>query len=288
MEETNDAQPEADAASTNLESSSDTKSSRFIAGVVAYDGSAFSGSQRQNNGRSVQGDLEGVLREVLKHEAPISLAGRTDAGVHATGQVFRFATSNRIPAERVALALNAKLQRDIRVLWARELSEEFHPRFSATGRVYRYHLADGEQENPLLRNIAGRSRERLDVEAMKVAARPLIGRQDFAAWQSAGSPTSSSVREVRRIEITRAASTWESSPFAPASTCGLIVIEIEADGFLYQMVRNIVGALMAAGRGELDEAGVKRLTLEGDRRKCPPPAPPQGLCLVQVKYNGFD
>lgn len=251
--------------------------------MVAYDGTELCGSQRQSNGRTVQGDLEDVLRAVLKHEAPVSLAGRTDAGVHATGQVFRFATSNRIPAERVPLALNAKLPRDIRVVSAREVSEEFHPRFSATGRVYRYTLADGAQENPLLRNIAGRSRDSLDVEAMKAAAQPLIGRQDFAAWQSAGSPTSSSVREVRRIEISRAGSTW-----LHASTCALIVVEIEADGFLYQMVRNIVGALMAAGRGELDEAGVKRLTQGKDRTKCPPPAPPQGLCLVQVKYNGFD
>ena len=279
-----DETTEAAMASTNLETPSETRARRFIAGVVAYDGTELCGSQRQSNGRTVQGDLEDVLQAVLKHDAPVSLAGRTDAGVHATGQVFRFATDNRIPAERVPLALNAKLPRDIRVTSARQVPEEFHPRFSATGRVYRYTLADGEQENPLLRLIAGRSRDVLDVEAMKSAARPLIGRQDFAAWQSAGSPTSSSVREVRRIEISREASTW-----LDASTCnGLIVVEIEADGFLYQMVRNIVGALMAAGRGELDEAGVRRLTLGKDRTKCPPPAPPQGLCLVQVKYHGFD
>lgn len=255
---------------------------RHIAAVIAYDGTKLCGSQLQANGRTVQGDVEEALRVVLKHDARATLAGRTDAGVHASGQVFAFSTSNRIPAERVPLALNAKLGHDIRVLRASEVSADFHPRFSATGRVYRYHIADGGGENPLLRNIVGRVREVLDVEAMRAASRALIGRQDFAAWQSAGSPAPTTVREVRRIEIRRTASTWASQDR------DLLVVEIEADAFLYQMVRNIVGALIGAGRGKLEQGDIVRLTAGKDRRLCPPPASPMGLSLVQVKYNGFD
>jgi len=168
------------------------------------------------------------------------------------------------------------------VLRASEVSPDFHPRFSATGRVYRYHIADGSGENPLLRNIVGRVRDTLDVEAMRRASKPLIGRQDFVAWQSAGSPSPTTVREVRRIDIFRASSTWALSERE------LIVVEIEADAFLYQMVRNIVGALIGAGRGEFGQADIARLTQGRDRRLCPPPAPAMGLSLVQVKYNGFD
>lgn len=258
------------------------ESLRHIAAVVAYDGTDLSGSQLQAHGRTVQGDLEEALRVVLKHHARATLAGRTDAGVHASGQVFSFATSNRIPAKKVPVALNSKLARDIRVLRASEVGEEFHPRFSARGRVYRYHIADGGGENPLLRSIVGRVREELDVAAMQAASEALIGRQDFVAWQSAGSPAPTTVREVRRIEIRRASSTWASGER------DLIVLEIEADAFLYQMVRNIVGALICAGRGELDKAGIQRLSEGRDRTLCPPPAPPMGLSLVQVKYNGFD
>ena len=273
---------EAPTVSSNLEQP-ELPAERRIAADVAYDGSALCGSQLQANGRTVQGDLEAALRAVLKHEARVSLAGRTDAGVHATGQVMSFATHNRIPAERVPHALNSKLTRDIRVLRASEVSKEFHPRFSARGRTYRYHIADGGSENPLLRNIAGRVREVLDVEAMRAASEALVGRMDFAAWQSAGSPAPTTVREVRRIEIARAASTWSAGQDGE-----LIVVEIEADAFLYQMVRNIVGALICAGRRELDQAALRRLTEGRDRTKCPPPAPPQGLSLVQVKYDGFN
>ena len=232
----------------------------------------------------MQGELESTLQSVLKQFAPVVLAGRTDAGVHATGQVFRFSTENAIPAERVALALNAKLPRDIRVSNTRLVDERFHPRFSATGRIYGYRIDDNALSNPLLRHYAGRVVGPLNVDAMRIASEALIGRMDFAAWQSAGSPTKTTVREVRRIEIARSS--------ASASTCGwlcewgaaLIGIEIEADAFLYQMVRNLVGALIAAGRQELTKQDLQRLTQGRDRTQCPPPAPPQGLCLMQVNY----
>ena len=248
---------------------------RTIALVVAYDGGAFCGSQKQQNGRTVQGDLQAAVERVLKHPVSIALAGRTDSGVHATGQVARFLTGNRsLPVERVPLALNAVLARDLRAMRAWEANEDFHPRFSATSRTYRYRIEIAPVGNPLLRGIATHLRDELDVDAMRWASRPLLAKMDFAAWQSAGRPAPTTVREVKRLEIER----------SEAFGSSLIEIEIEADAFLYQMVRNIVGALIEAGRGHITSEDVSRLTAGLDRTKCPPPAAPQGLCLVQVNY----
>lgn len=248
---------------------------RYIACTVAYEGAAFCGSQRQSNGPSVQGELERALEIVLKVPTTVILAGRTDSGVHATGQVARFTTENQsLPVERVPLALNSRLNRAVRVLNAWEVEELFHPRFSAKSRTYIYRIECAETGIPLIRGIAANIREQLDLEWMRAAAQPLLGRQDFAAWQSAGSPAPTTVREIKRIDIRRAEGFGSS----------LIEVEIEADAFLYQMVRNIVGALIEAGKGHIQADDVRRLTAGLDRTKCPPPAAPQGLCLVQVKY----
>ena len=248
---------------------------RHIAFLVAYDGGAFCGSQRQSNGPSVQGELERALQKVLKVETPVVLAGRTDAGVHATGQVAKFSTENEsLPTLRVPLALNSVLEKSVRARESREVESDFHPRFSAQGRIYRYRIEQAKTYNPMLRAIAANVRDELNIEAMRAASQPLIGRQDFKAWQSAGSPSPTTVRDVRRIEIIQ----------TEAFDSSLIEIEIEADSYLYQMVRNIVGALIEAGRGQLSAEDVKRLTEGLDRTQCPPPAPPPGLCLTQVNY----
>jgi tRNA pseudouridine38-40 synthase len=255
------------------------KAQRYIALVIAYDGTDFCGSQRQQNGRSVQGELERALQVVLKHPAPVVLAGRTDSGVHATGQVARFVTDNRIPTDRVPLGLNRVLDQAVRVARAWDVDDGFHPRFSARSRLYRYTIDNSVIANPLLRRYAGHIMAKLDVAAMRAAAPVFIGTHDFAAWQSAGSPTATTVRTVKRLEIR-----WRRDVFGSS----LIEIEVEADAFLYQMVRNLVGALIAVGRGELGNEDLQRLTAGRDRAKCPPPAPPQGLCLVQVTYdNGY-
>lgn len=249
---------------------------RYIACVCAYDGSAWCGSQRQTNGPTVQGEIERTLKKLFKLPSSIILAGRTDAGVHATGQCFRFETNNAIPVEKVPVAFNSTLNKSVRVLSAREVDERFHPRFSATSRTYRYRIECAAVENVLLRSIAANVRFSLDIERMRRAGSNLIGRHDFAAWQSAGSPTKTTVREIKRLEVERMVSSFGSE---------LIEIEIEADAFLYQMVRNIVGALIKAGQGVLGPEEICELTAGRDRRLCPPPAPPQGLCLVEVKYN---
>lgn len=248
---------------------------RYIACICSYDGAQFCGSQRQINGPTVQGEIERSLEAILKHPAPITMAGRTDSGVHATGQCFRFKTEIQIPVERVPLALNSTLNKSVRVLRAWEVDEEFNPRFSAIGRVYRYSIECAEVGNVLLRQIAAHFRGALNIDKMNEAAQVFVGRHDFAAWQSAGSPTPTTIREVRRLQIVQRRNVFGSD---------LIEIEIEADAFLYQMVRNIVGALMWAGQGKLTKNEIESLMEGRDRTKCPPPAPPQGLCLIEVKY----
>lgn len=248
---------------------------RYIACICSYDGSNWCGSQRQANGPSVQGEVERALESVLKHNVSVIFAGRTDAGVHATGQCFRFETDKKIPVERVPQALNSTLDKSVRVLRAWEVDESFHPRFSAKSRTYRYRIECAEVGNVLLRGLVAHERSTLDLHAMREAARVLIGTHDFAAWQSAGSPTKTTVRTVKRLEICERENVFDSR---------ILEIEIEADAFLYQMVRNIVGALMKAGQGVLGPEELKMLTAGKDRTKCPPPAPPQGLCLVEVKY----
>jgi tRNA pseudouridine38-40 synthase len=248
---------------------------RRIAFLVAYDGAAFSGSQRQSNAKSVQGELERAVERVLKHPATLTLAGRTDAGVHATGQVAMFETANQsLPVERVPLALNAVLERTVRVREARLVEPPFHPRFSAKSRVYRYRFELGSIASPLIRQQAALWNCDPNIAAMRAGAEAFIGRHDFAAWQSAGSPTPSTVRTVKRLEIKK----------TEAFGSEILEIEIEADAFLYQMVRNIVGALIEVGQGKLKYDDLRRLTGGLDRTKCPPPAAPQGLCLIEVKY----
>ncbi|MEO6908242.1 MAG: tRNA pseudouridine(38-40) synthase TruA, partial [Abditibacteriaceae bacterium] len=248
----------------------------YIACRVAYDGSSFHGSQLQQNASSVQGELENAIEKVCCHPTRIVLAGRTDAGVHAFGQCFRFVTESALPVERVSLALNANLDKSVRVREAKEVVETFHPRFSALSRTYRYWIENAVTGNVLLAHTAANCREPLDLVAMQQAAERLVGRHDFVSFQSAGSPAPNTVRCVKRLQVRRLHDVLGSS---------LIEIEIEADAFLYRMVRNIVGMLMAVGNGRLVPSDVTALMQSKDRNLCPSPAPPQGLCLVDVKYN---
>jgi tRNA pseudouridine38-40 synthase len=196
--------------------------------------------------------------------------------VHALGQCFRFATESTLPVERVPLALNANLDKSVRVGEAREVNESFHPRYSALSRTYRYWIENASPSNVLLAHLAANCREPLDLKLMQEAAQRFVGRHDFAVFQSAGSPAPTTIRCVQRLQLRRLHDILGST---------LIEIEIEADAFLYRMVRNIVGTLMAVGKGDLESSDVPALMELKDRKLCPPPAPPQGLCLVDVKYN---
>ncbi|HVF84416.1 MAG TPA: tRNA pseudouridine(38-40) synthase TruA [Abditibacteriaceae bacterium] len=255
----------------------DQKLSRSIAFVVAYDGTDFCGSQRQTNGRSVQGDLEAALSVIFKTPVEVSMSSRTDGGVHATGNVGRFFTNHPILAQNIPFALNQVLERDVRVKSAWETDENFHPRHSARVRTYRYTIDNLAIENPLMRRFVGRVRGALDVEAMQSVCPSFVGVCDFASWQNAGSPpTGGTVRNMTQLEV---------APRQDVFGSDVIDITMSANAFLYQMVRNVVGTLIEAGRGKLSAQDVVRLMDAKDRTLCPPPAPSQGLCLTHISFE---
>jgi tRNA pseudouridine38-40 synthase len=242
-------------------------------GTVSYDGTDFSGWQVQTGRRTVQGVLQDALAKVLGAPVPVLAAGRTDAGVHAEGQAISFRAATGIPPEGIAAACNGTLPPDVAVLSLEEAPRSFHATFDATGKVYRYEILNGRTPRPLLRRTTWRVPGRLDAARMRAAARLLVGRRDFRSFRSnpgLEEDRGSTVRRLRRIEVRRRGDR--------------IVLEFEGDGFLYNMVRAMVGTLVQVGRGTWppDRAGEALRAL--DRRAAGPTAPPQGLTLVSVSY----
>jgi tRNA pseudouridine38-40 synthase len=234
---------------------------------VAYDGTAYAGFQAQPNASTVQGELERALSKVCDGAVRVTGAGRTDAGVHASGQVIDFRTASALDGATIGRGVNALLPEDIAVSALEPAAEHFHARFSATGRTYEYRIRHAPERDPLERrrelHIAGP----LDVAAMRDASARLIGRKDFSSF--AAGP--GGVRSVRHAE-------WcEQGP-------GLR-FEITADAFLRGMVRAIVGTLLWVGRGRIDAAAFEKIVAEKDRAKAGPSAPANGLCLIAVEYG---
>lgn len=244
---------------------------RHIRILVEYDGTDYAGFQRQTNAPTIQAELERALQQCLKQKTVVIPAGRTDAGVHATGQVCKFRMTSRIPVDRIPLALNRLLSDAIVVRSAREVSERFHPRFDATSRVYRYTIDNQAIRSALRRRYAHHVARRLDVHSMQRAARALVGTHDFASFQASGSEMGGTVREISRVECARRG--------------GLVAITIEANAFLYQMVRNIVGTLIEIGLGERGADEMPDILAARNRRAAGPTAPAHGLCLLRVKYG---
>lgn len=244
---------------------------RHIKLVIGYDGTDFHGFQRQKGLRTVQEELERTLTTLLGHPVTVKAAGRTDTGVHAEGQVISFWTSCPIPVERLPLALNSLLPPDIVAKRATQVDPNFHPRFDATSRVYRYLIENRPVPSALLRRYAWHIAEPLNVEAMKRAAEFLIGVHDFASFHASGSDLGSTVREMKRIVVTK--------------RNGIIAITMEANAFLYHMARIIVGTLVEIGLGQRTPEEMKAILEARDRSVAGKTAPPHGLCLVQVKYG---
>ena len=238
--------------------------------VVQYDGTDYHGFQRQVGQMTVQQRLEETLERVLGERVAVTGAGRTDAGVHAIGQAVAFTTDNPIPLPNMVVALNDALPRDIAIVSARQVAEDFHPRRDAVSKLYSYRILNRELPSPFICRYAWHVREPLDVELMSAAAEKLVGEHDFAAFCAAGSSVKSTVRRVTRLDV--------------EAEGELVEIRAEANGFLYMMVRIMVGTLVDVGLGRLSVEEVGWILAGGDRTQASRTAPPQGLCLVAVSY----
>ena len=246
---------------------------RRIALCLQYDGAAFCGWQRQRNAPSVQQTLEQAIAG-LDANSPVRsvAAGRTDAGVHAAGQVVHFDTAGPIPAERWVKALNGRLPVSIRVRAAREVSESWHACFSATYRRYRYTIHNCRNSNLFLAPWTWhRYQQRLDDGAMARALEAMLGEHDFSAFQRAGSRRAHGRTTLQEVQVDRQGD--------------LITVELQASGFLYGMVRLILGQLVAVGEGRLSPAVLERRWRECRRGEVREAAPPQGLCLLRIGYR---
>ena len=241
-----------------------------IKAIVAYDGTNYQGFQRQKNGVGVQQVLEKALTEVLKEPILIKAAGRTDAGVHALGQVISFTTSSRIPPENYRRALEPHLPPDIAVREAFYAPDDFHARFDAVDKTYQYKLLYSPLPDPTQRNTTWEFREKLDVDKMNEAAALLLGKHDFTSFKNQGSQDTFPVRTLTEAH-------WVQDG-------DLFTFTITGDGFLYRMVRNIVGCLVRVGTGAWTKEDFARVLAAKNRKQAGMAAPPQGLYLMHVSY----
>jgi tRNA pseudouridine38-40 synthase len=238
---------------------------------IEYDGSAYSGWQLQSHARSIQGELERALAIVADHPLQLTAAGRTDAGVHALMQVAHFDTVAVRPELAWVLGGSAEASADVSVLWAREVPADFHARFSARARTYRYRILNRRVRPALERARACWIRRPLDADAMHEAAQCLLGEHDFTSFRAAECQSSTPVRRVTELTVRRDGDHVE--------------VAIRANAFLHHMVRNIAGTLIAVGVGDRPTAWVGEVLAGRDRTRAGATAPPQGLYFAGVDYD---
>src|SRR5438874_9939140 len=261
--------------------------------TLAYDGAGFVGWQRQAAGVSIQGLLEDAVRALDDRDVTVIGAGRTDAGVHALGQVAAFTLTRPIATESLLRALNARPPDAVRVLSAEEAPASFNPRFDAAAKAYRYRIWNHDVSNPFERCYAWHVAGALDVAAMDASARQLEGRHDFAAFQSAGSDPKSTERELlsSRVERTSGSASEKgtgvfSRKIHPSLfPTAILVYDVVGSGFLRHMVRAIVGSLVDVGRGRRPPEWIGDVLASRDRGAAGPTAPAQGLFLMRVDYG---
>jgi len=238
---------------------------------LEYDGTRFCGSQIQPKLPTVQGELEKAIEKMTGRKIKIKQAGRTDAGVHAHDQVVNFRLVSDLPVEAFLKGLNSLLPPDIAVRNAGEVPLDFDARRSAKAKLYRYLIHNQEQRRAIGRQYHWHVKQPLDLEAMNKAAKYLIGSHDFSSFRSSSCEAKHPIREIEKIQITR-------------SLDSVVTIEVQANAFLKQMVRTIVGTLVEVGRKRISPEDMKTILEAKDRNKAGPTAPPQGLCLVRVYY----
>jgi tRNA pseudouridine38-40 synthase len=245
---------------------------RNIKLVLSYDGSEFNGWQTQPGFRTVQETVEAAIAKLTQDpQVRLNASGRTDSGVHAVGQVANFRTESSLASERFLRGINANLPDDVSILSAEEKPLSFDANRDAVRKLYRYVIHDGPVAMPFLRKYVARSRHPLDVGAMSRAARCLVGTHDFRCFETEWPNRATSVRTITHLRISRFGE--------------YIWIDVEADGFLYNMVRAIAGTLMNVGRGYWPESQPQAILEAGDRTLAGPTAPAQGLFLMRVVYE---
>ena len=243
---------------------------RRIKLVVAYDGTDYCGFQVQNNGPTIEGELNRVLSELFGEDIRVIGASRTDSGVHAYCNVAVFDTEARMPAEKMIYAINQRLPEDIRVQSSCEVAPNFHPRHTDTRKTYEYHIYNAPVQNPMKRRFALWNYHNLDVNRMKEAATYLVGEHDFKSFCSADSQVESTVRTIYDLSVTQNGED--------------IVISVSGNGFLYNMVRIIAGTLLEAGKGKIEPNAMGTILEARDRQAAGPTAPAHGLTLVKYEF----
>ena len=243
---------------------------RNIKLTIRYDGTRYAGWQSQKNGLAIQDVIQNAIKRITGQRISLIGSGRTDAGVHAEAQVANFRTKSKIPLEKIRMALNSMLPKDIAVTNVEEVSRKFNAQKSAKSKRYRYTIMNNDYMDPLVRHFAAKCFYKLDINSMRKAARYLVGRHDFKSFRTTDGEEKNSVRIIKKIKIEKYGD--------------LVYIYIEANGFLYNMARSIVGTLVEVGRGKFKIASVKKIILQRNRRFSGPTMPAKGLCMVAVKY----
>ncbi len=244
---------------------------RNIKLTIEYDGKEFNGWQRQPNKLNIQGTIEKAIERITKEPVELNASGRTDAGVHALGQVANFKTNSNLPIEKMSIAINTNLKKSIRIQHAEEVDERFHSRLSCKRKTYRYIINNSKYGTAIHRNLETHIPQKLNIEKMQEAAKYFEGEHDFKAFKASGTSNKNSVRTIYKAEVKK----------MPEEK---IYIELTGNGFLYNMVRIIAGTLVDVGLEKIEPEEIKNIIKKQKRELAGKTMPPYGLYLVKVEY----
>ena len=243
---------------------------RNIKLIIEYDGKKFGGWQKQPNKLNIQGEIEKAIEEITGETVELNASGRTDAGVHSLGQTANFKTNSTIDIAKIPVAINSKLKQSIRITSAEEVDENFHARYSCTGKKYRYIINNSKYGSAIYRDLEYHMPMKLNVDDMKKAIKHFEGEHDFKGFKASGTSSKNSVRTIYSANVIEEGDR--------------IIIELEGNGFLYNMVRIISGTIVYVGLGKIKPEEIPQIIESKDRTRAGKTLPPQGLYLVQVYY----